>query len=167
MQGWTARRGGPWHREECPQQPGRWTVEWGDLGSSRKRGARDPASRHGEGTEEHYQGADGPAQPLSRQGPVASCWVLPGLGNVSCLSGPVRPLRLVVDVFPPRHSARPFHHIRSSIAYLLPPHPPITLAPAASPPAVRATSFAPSPVPSSLLLSSSRATSFARENISL
>jgi hypothetical protein len=26
------------------------------------------------------------------------CWVLPGLDNVSCLSGPVRPLRLVVCV---------------------------------------------------------------------
>jgi hypothetical protein len=32
-----------------------------------------------------------------------------------------------VDVFPPRHSVRPFHHIRSSTARLLPPHPPITL----------------------------------------
>jgi hypothetical protein len=54
----------------------------------------------------------------------------------------------VVDVFPPRHIARPFHHIRSSIACLHPPHPPITRAPAASPPAVRATSFAPAPGPS-------------------
>ena len=26
------------------------------------------------------------------------CWVLPGLDNGSCLSGPVRPLRLVVCV---------------------------------------------------------------------
>ena len=68
---------------------------------------------------------------------------------------------LLTDVFPPRHSARPFHHTRPSIACLLPPHPPITQAPAASPPTVRATSFVPSPVPSFLLLSSSRATSFA------
>jgi hypothetical protein len=37
------------------------------------------------------------------------------------------------------------------------PHPPSTLAPAALPPPARATSFAPSPVPSSLLLSSSPA----------
>jgi hypothetical protein len=62
-----------------------------------------------------------------------------------------------VDVYSPRHKARPFHHIRSSIACLHPPRPPITLAPAALPPAARATSFAPSPVPSSLLLSSSPA----------
>jgi hypothetical protein len=60
-----------------------------------------------------------------------------------------------VDVYSPRHSARPFHHIRSSTACLHPPHPPIALAPAALPPAARATSFAPSPVPLSLLLSSS------------
>jgi hypothetical protein len=60
-----------------------------------------------------------------------------------------------VGVYSPRHSARPFHHIRSSIACLHPPHPPVTPAPAALPQAVRATSFAPSPVPSSLLLSSS------------
>jgi hypothetical protein len=60
-----------------------------------------------------------------------------------------------VDVYSPRHSARPFHHIRSSTACFHSPHPPITLAPAALPPAARATSFAPSPVPSSLLLSSS------------
>jgi hypothetical protein len=60
-----------------------------------------------------------------------------------------------VYVFPPRHSARPFHHIRSSIARLHPPHPPITQAPDALPPAARATSFAPSPGPSSLLPSSS------------
>jgi hypothetical protein len=62
-----------------------------------------------------------------------------------------------VDVLPLRHSARPFHHTRSSIARLLPSHPPITQAPVALPPAVRANSFAPSPVPSSLLLSSSPA----------
>ena len=30
--------------------------------------------------------------------PVQSCWVLPGLENDSCLSGPVQPLRLVVVV---------------------------------------------------------------------
>ena len=59
----------------------------------------------------------------------------------------------------PRATAQdcPFRYIRSSIACLHPPHPPIILAPAASPPAARATSFAPSPVPSSLLLSSSPA----------
>jgi hypothetical protein len=70
-----------------------------------------------------------------------------------------------VDVYPPRHSARPFHHIRSSIACLHPPHPPITLAPAALPPAVRATSFAPFPrplVPPPLLLSSDRLRPFPR-----
>jgi hypothetical protein len=56
------------------------------------------------------------------------------------------------DVFPPRHSTRPFHHTRSSIACPHPPHPPITQAPAAAlPPPARATSFAPSPVPPSLL----------------
>ena len=66
-------------------------------------------------------------------------------------------LHFHVDVSSPRHSARPFHHTRSSIARLLPPHPPITQAPAALPPAVRATSFALSSVPSSLLLSSSPA----------
>jgi hypothetical protein len=58
----------------------------------------------------------------------------------------------LVDAFPPRHSGRPFH----LVACLLPPHPPITQAPATLPPAVRATSFALSPVPS-LLLSSSPA----------
>jgi hypothetical protein len=66
-------------------------------------------------------------------------------------------LTLAVDVPPPRHSARPFHHTRSSIACLHPLRSPITQAPAALPPAVRATSFARSPVPSSLLLSSSPA----------
>jgi hypothetical protein len=35
-----------------------------------------------------------------------TCWVLPGLDNVSCLSGPVRPLRLVVCVIPSLPSAR-------------------------------------------------------------
>ena len=34
------------------------------------------------------------------------CWVLPGLENVSCLSGPVRPLRLVVCVISGLLSAR-------------------------------------------------------------
>ena len=70
-----------------------------------------------------------------------------------------------VDVYPPRHSARPFHHIRSSIACLHPSHPPITLAPAALPPAVRATSFAPFPrplVPPPLLLSSDLLRPFPR-----
>jgi hypothetical protein len=57
------------------------------------------------------------------------------------------------NALPPRHSARPFHRIRSS----MPPHPPITQAPDALPPTARATSFALSPVPSSLLLSSSPA----------
>jgi hypothetical protein len=65
----------------------------------------------------------------------------------------------VVCVFPPRHSARPFHHICSSTACLLPPRPPVTQALAALPPAVRTTSFALSPVPSSLLLSFSPAPS--------
>jgi hypothetical protein len=51
---------------------------------------------------------------------------------------------LLVDVFPPRHSARPFHHTRSSIACLHPPHPPITQAPAALPPA---SERLPSPLP--------------------
>jgi hypothetical protein len=35
-----------------------------------------------------------------------ACWVLPGLGNVSCLSGPVRPLRLIVCVISSLPSAR-------------------------------------------------------------
>jgi hypothetical protein len=52
-----------WHREAFPQRPEQWAVEWGDLGSFGKRGVRDPASRPGEGTEEHCQGADGRAQP--------------------------------------------------------------------------------------------------------
>ena len=51
----------------------------------------------------------------------------------------------------PRATAQDFSITSvSSIACLLPPHLPITLAPAASSPVARATSFAPSPVPSSL-----------------
>ena len=34
------------------------------------------------------------------------CWVLPGLDDVSCLSGPVRPLRLAVCVMSSLPSAR-------------------------------------------------------------
>jgi hypothetical protein len=69
---------------------------------------------------------------------------------------------LVSAVFPPRHSARPFHHTRPPIERPLPPHSPITQAPVAFPPTLRATSFARSPAPSSLLLSSSRRCSRAR-----
>jgi hypothetical protein len=83
---------------------------------------------------------------------ISSCKV-----NSSTSTCTVLNLGIYVDVYSPRHSARPFHQIRSSIACLHPPHPPITLAPAASPPPARATSFAPSPVPSPLLLSSSPA----------
>jgi hypothetical protein len=36
----------------------------------------------------------------------------------------VKCMHLAVDVFPLRHSARPFHHTRPSIACLHPPHPP-------------------------------------------
>jgi hypothetical protein len=75
-----------------------------------------------------------------------------GAGYYSCC--------VAVDVFPPRHSARPFHHTRSSIACLHPPHPPITItqAPAALPLTTSSPSdflrpFPRSLVPPSLLLS--------------
>jgi hypothetical protein len=55
-----------------------------------------------------------------------------------------------VDVYSPRHSARPFHHTRSSIARLHPPHPPITLAPSPRPPFPRP-SFSPPLLRPSLL----------------
>ena len=43
---------------------------------------------------------------ISAGRPWNFCWVLPGLDNVSCLSGPVRPLRLVVCVISSLPSAR-------------------------------------------------------------
>jgi hypothetical protein len=64
---------------------------------------------------------------------------------------------MYVDVFPPRHSARPFHHICSSIACLLPPHSPTVstklLLPYHRQSEWPLSPFPPFPRPSSLLLS--------------